>query len=370
MNLLLEVTETPQKLNDLSIQQWEILIRYARNAKMLGTLAAWTKQYITSPSSLPDELTCLLEGEAVKSSSFQLVANWELDEIEHIFADSDFPIIVLKGGAYLRAKRPWHQGRRLSDVDLLISKQHIPEAEALLKRHGWTTDSKLSEYDEHYYRELSHELPPYKNPVRGIELDLHHNLIPPTSRIKFDANEVIERSIRLPNSRLSVLCDEDMFIHSAVHLLFNDELRGGIRDIVDMKSIAEYAIKQSDSGSDNTFWQRLEARSRELKVTRPVYYAVSTLSHFFEQHSQAITPFELHSPNILLKSIMEYSVRDTLAPDINNAFKQGLPQLLLYIRSHWVRMPPLMLMKHLAYKAWVRHKASKEIGRKSTSQEV
>jgi hypothetical protein len=26
----------------------------------------------------------------------------------------------------------------------------------------------------------------------------------------------------------------------------------------------------------------------------------------------------------------------------------------LYVRSHWVKMPPLMLARHLGYKAWVR----------------
>jgi hypothetical protein len=28
----------------------------------------------------------------------------------------------------------------------------------------------------------------------------------------------------------------------------------------------------------------------------------------------------------------------------------------LYIRSHWIRMPPLMLAKHLLVKGWLRRK--------------
>jgi hypothetical protein len=27
---------------------------------------------------------------------------------------------------------------------------------------------------------------------------------------------------------------------------------------------------------------------------------------------------------------------------------------LLYLRAHWVRMPPLMLARHLSYKAYLR----------------
>jgi hypothetical protein len=30
-------------------------------------------------------------------------------------------------------------------------------------------------------------------------------------------------------------------------------------------------------------------------------------------------------------------------------------RLALYVRSHWVKMPPAMLAKHLAYKFYVRH---------------
>ena len=32
-----------------------------------------------------------------------------------------------------------------------------------------------------------------------------------------------------------------------------------------------------------------------------------------------------------------------------------LPRFALFVRSHWVRMPPAMLAKHLACKSWLRH---------------
>jgi hypothetical protein len=28
---------------------------------------------------------------------------------------------------------------------------------------------------------------------------------------------------------------------------------------------------------------------------------------------------------------------------------------LLYMRSHWIRMPPVMLVRHLSYKFYVKH---------------
>lgn len=355
MNILLEAIRYPDKLNTLTHPQWEQLIRFARNAKMLGTLAFWVQERGYG-LDIPKEANDLLTGQSIKQEHMRLSVLWELKELEDLFADTDFPIVILKGGAYIKANRDWSKGRQISDLDLLVPKQFLAEVEAKIQQHGWIASSDLSEYDDHYYREWSHELPPYINPKRGIELDLHHNLIAPTSRIKLDIDKIFSRAIKLPNSRFSVLCDEDMFIHSAVHLLFNDELRGGIRDIVDMKSIAEYAIKVSHSDNADAFWQTLERRSYELGVTRPVYYAANTLSHFFSQHQNAITPFKPHAPSSLINPLMQHCIRDTLAPDIKNEFKDGLAQLLLYIRSHWVRMPPFMLAYHLGYKAWLRYK--------------
>jgi hypothetical protein len=43
-------------------------------------------------------------------------------------------------------------------------------------------------------------------------------------------------------------------------------------------------------------------------------------------------------------------------PDVRSRTMAGA-RFLLYLRSHWVRMPPWMLARHLAYKAWVRQAA-------------
>lgn len=357
MNILLKIIKSPSKLNTLSPPEWEQLIRFARNAKMLGTLSVWLEQH-KNHANTPQPVIDLLQGHAIKVQQIHKSVLWELSELEAIFADTDFPIIILKGGAYLKANRPWHQGRQLSDLDLLVPKPHLAEVEARIKYYGWIAGSDLSEYDERYYREWSHELPPYINPKRGLELDLHHNLIAPTSRIKLDIDKMFERSVKLPNSRFSILCDEDMFIHSAVHLLFNDELRGGIRDIVDMKSIAEFAIEQSYSGDAATFWQRLANRSNELKVTRPVYYAIDTLSRFFEQHQNIKQHFEHYGPVAPIDKLMRHCITRSLTPTIEDNFRQGWAQQCLYIRSHWVRMPPLMLIYHLGYKSWIRYNSS------------
>jgi len=32
----------------------------------------------------------------------------------------------------------------------------------------------------------------------------------------------------------------------------------------------------------------------------------------------------------------------------------ALGRWLMYVRAHWLRMPPVLLARHLSYKAWLR----------------
>ena len=50
-------------------------------------------------------------------------------------------------------------GRRVADIDLLVSELDLSAAEAMLKCRGWDF-SILDPYDERFYREWMHELPP------------------------------------------------------------------------------------------------------------------------------------------------------------------------------------------------------------------
>ena len=52
-------------------------------------------------------------------------------------------------------------------------------AEQLLLHAGWS-HMKADEYDQHYYREWMHELPPLQHKERGTVVDLHHGILPVT----------------------------------------------------------------------------------------------------------------------------------------------------------------------------------------------
>ena len=73
-----------------------------------------------------------------------------------------------------------------ADVDLLVPESALGAVEQALAARGWQT-KELSPYDQHYYREGTHELPPMTHVERDVEVDLHHSILPRTSRLKPDS---------------------------------------------------------------------------------------------------------------------------------------------------------------------------------------
>ena len=67
--------------------------------------------------------------------------------------------LLLKGGGYVAAGLPPGTGRRVADIDVLVPRADLARVEQLLRDHGWEFPD-LDPYDERYYREWMHELPP------------------------------------------------------------------------------------------------------------------------------------------------------------------------------------------------------------------
>ncbi len=351
MSILVDVLKDPHKLDNLTVSQWDDLLRFSRFAKMMATVHSFT-QRLSITETLPPEALVLMQGASVRMAYMQQKARFELQQIAQSFANTDAPIILLKGAAYIHANLPPATGRLLSDVDIMVPKANLPDIESRFLASGWKGDDKLSQYDEHYYRNWSHEIPPIRHPFREVEIDIHHNIAMPVSRIKVDAGKLFEKSVPVPNSRFHILCPTDMVLHSACHLLFNDELRGGLRDIWDMKLLCEhYALNHEP------FYEELIARAIDLGLQIPLYYALHTLEDILALELPENWQHRFGSlvPPPTISHTMLKLIKNTLVPEDVENLGSSLSQQLLYIRSHWVRMPPFMLAKHLLTKWYYQH---------------
>ncbi|MEH6571408.1 MAG: nucleotidyltransferase family protein [Halioglobus sp.] len=353
MSLLTEVLAAPERIDELSGAQWDELLRLARFSRLLGRLHALVEER-GNLEQIPLAAREVLVGASIYTQYVQLLARRVLFSLNQVVDATDFPVVLLKGAAYLMSGLPSSVGRRMNDIDILVPHEKLPQMESLLERAGWGFEVKLTAYDHRYYREWSHELPPMRHSDSPIELDVHHSLIQPTGRIKFNSDRLFADLVSIDGMAFSTLSPPDMVLHSATHLFMSDELRGGLRDLVDMHMLCNY-FAERDSG----YWEKLTARAEELGLQRPLYYAVAAMRRIFRTAipGDVWETIATARPGWLADWVMRRAIDRHLAPGNMAKLHSWYAQRLLYLRSHWIRMPPLMLAKHLCYKWWAGFRA-------------
>ena len=160
-------------------------------------------------------------------------------------------VVALKGSAYLLAGLPNAAGRVFADVDLLFAETELLEAERRLVEQGWQ-GTKLSPYDQHYYRAWTHELPPLVHVEREVEADLHHNIVPRTGRLKPSGAKLLANAVPITGTPFYRLADTDLVLHAMTHLMFDSELADALRDLVDIDDLLRHF-----GASNPEFWERL-----------------------------------------------------------------------------------------------------------------
>ena len=353
--LLLAVLTDPAGMATLELAEWETLIRAARQARLLARLHFLCRQ-AGIEEQLPAAVREHLFSAATVVAYHQRHAKWELNRLQRVLQRRGIGLILLKGSAYLLSELPLAHGREMRDVDLLIHHDVIEAAETLLLANGWGSVS-LDDYDQQYYRRWMHELPPLRHTHRITEVDLHHTILPLTSRLQPDANQLFQHAQQLQPSGFHVLAPTDMILHSAVHLFFDGAMDEDLRDVVDLDELLRHFSEQPG------FWQQLVPRAASLQLGRPIFYALRYTRQLLGTPvpENVLTQAKRHAPGPITLRLMDALVIRALLPSDTDRRTPitAFARWLLYLRSHWLRMPPLMLARHLFHKGVISNMRSR-----------
>jgi hypothetical protein len=195
-----------------------------------------------------------------------------------------------------------------------------------------------------------HEIPPMRHARRRTVIDVHHALLPKTACIEVDSDRMREAAIAVAgDDHLRVLDPVDMVLHSATHLFHEGELDNGLRDLFDLDSLLRHF------GAQAGFWKRLVPRAVEVGLTRPLYYALRYASQMLSTPVPAavVDAASTGAPNAVVRGLIDFAYRRALRPNHATCNDRWTPfaRRLLYVRSHWIRMPLPLLVYHLARKA-------------------
>jgi len=346
---------TPACIESFSLPEWDLLLRQARRADLTARIY-WLLREENRLHAVPTRALPYLENAWVLSERQRSAVAWELKNIGKILRDLDIQVILLKGAAYFSAGLPAANGRVLSDIDILVPQAAIADVEAAFIRHGWVS-THLDAYDQRYYRRWMHEIPPIEHPKRGTVLDIHHAILPITARIQPDMDKLRQAAIPLDREgNFATLAPPDMILHSAAHLFYDSELGHGLRDLVDLDALLR------DYGMQSVFWEQLLRRANEVGLSRALYYALRYTQRILGTPipTTAIQQSETDAPLIGLRWLMDCLYTRAFIPQHPSCKNiwADLADLALFIRGHWLRMPPWLLLRHLFHKAFISPKDS------------
>jgi hypothetical protein len=322
--LLAAALRDPGATGTLDRQGWTALLALARAEQLIGTLA-WRLEGLPQPFGT----AAVLADARAAAEAGRRAALGEAEMARRALAPLRIAPVLLKGTAFVAAGLMAGQGRQIGDLDLLVPRGCLDTVERALIAAGWEW-VKPDPYDDGYYRTWMHELPPLIHRERDRMVDVHHTILPPTARPTPDAAALIADAVPLGNG-MAVLSPGDMLVHAAAHLFADGDLAGGLRNLWDVHClVAEFGT------------EGLDARAAHHGLAREVALTMRLSHHLFD------TP--VPPPGRQLRAGDAPFLRRLLARDGWGRAIRPATRFGFYVRSHWLRMPPALLARHL----WIK----------------
>ena len=360
--ILVAALRDPASVLLLDAHGWTALLTIARAEQLIGTLSVRLRTL-----DVPAPISAMLDDARNNAEYQRRTALWEADCARRALAEYHGKVVLMKGTAYVAAGLKAGEGRHIGDLDIMVAAQNLAQAERLLLDNGGWEWVKEDAYDDAYYRDHMHELPPMIHKERDRMIDVHHTILPLTARPTPDAAAMLADAIGLdldkplpfrggvgvgpvngdqglntrptPNPSpkgegLYVFAPADMVCHCAAHLIADGDLSGGLRNLWDMHCLlTEFAERKGD------FWQELDGRAKHHGLTKDVRRAIRLSSRVYGT--------EIPESWNRSSAIDTLFIRRMLARDEWGRGSAKFTRLAFYIRSHWLRMPPMMLARHL-----------------------
>jgi hypothetical protein len=344
MSIILRFFKNPNNfVVNATPRDWTLLVHHCREQALLGSAYLYLKQH---DNKMPADILSHFESGKIYADKQLQTMVLELLMLEQALAQADYPILLVKGVAYRLHRFGFATGRVFSDLDLLVPADKVNLTVDMLQSAGFM-DSTEHDYDRRYYIDWSHQHPPLRHYTRGSEVDLHHTIFFAKSSVSVDIKQFIANSKPIESSCFSLPTPADMFVHSCLHLLFQEEHHKLIKDLVDLYELYNsIPDKQSIVGSAS-LTNKPEVVAHGLNIISELFnlpLSAMELS-FIQQQTSWISRQSLH-----------YLISTLTSDDRQNK----LAKIWWVARGHLIKMPWYLLLYHSVAKVWyLRQKKQK-----------
>lgn len=355
MSLLISLLSNPNELKALSQLQWQQVLKEANASQLVGRVKYLCDVENVTP---PPRVIWHLDSAFKVAEKQRKQAVREFYELSKVLDRNNTSTTFLKGAAYIAKNLPCSHGRTFSDIDILVNKADLQKIEQTLKFADWI-QTTIDDYDDEYYRQWMHEIPPLTHVKRGTVLDVHHNILPPTNANSPEASKFHIEAAEVEHvGMINTLSDADLLIHTAVHLFTESEFHHGLRDISDIHLLLTHFQQQYNTEEKKRFLIELVARSNELGLYGYVRLALRYSHLLFNTHLDQFDSDNLRCKSRLLGAVQDFCFISVFQPNHSSCrtWKSPVAQFILYWRGHLLRMPLKLLIPHLIKKSWMRLK--------------
>lgn len=344
--LLIELFKHPATALKISDHDWVTVIRCLRQQQQLARYSFLFRQAGIFEQLPRYARHHLRNAEIIAAKQYRQVAA-EAAEIYRLLQPLAIKPIFLKGASYaLQSDITAGIGRTFSDLDILVPKSSVNAVEQRLSVFGFLPEP-VTAYDQHYYRNWTHEIPPLRHHSRGTILDIHHNLIPPISGRAPDI-KYFWQQVKVTEQGFQVLSLAAMALHSLIHLFFNEDFKKGFRDLTDLHLLF--------SQFEETDWEELVRLAERSGFMFELMLACRYTSALLATSVPAwiMQQTEQYQPSGWRLSLLDFIFSRVLTPQhpLFQSRVDRLAAILALVRGHWLKMPVLVLVRHLTVKTF------------------
>jgi hypothetical protein len=252
---------------------------------LLG-LAYWHRlrpmlfQYVRGDGRAPADVSSALEDAYVTNGTRNLFVGAALERILKALAAADVPAMLLKGVALIETVYPDPALREMSDMDILVPKTKLDDANAAVAEIGYGRKRAITRAQDtqEWMRAHHRHDPPLVDEHQYVALELHHHIVKGEPSTHFDVDGLWQRARTGTSGPPHLLpASEDLLLHACIHFSYHRKTSsvaalaqlGDIAWIMNREQIDWRALADNAQGyrlEDAVFLALFAARELELAV--------------------------------------------------------------------------------------------------------
>lgn len=272
LDLLCQVLDrhTPEsllaaQLNLLPPTGWEELVSLAQQQGVLAGLSAVLADLagiITPPAKILGDLRQAHYETAART----MLMLHEAHQVLSALNKQGLDVISLKGLFLVDHVYKDVGLRSFGDLDLMVKKEAIPQAIAVLQGLGYRLDTYFNTRDLN--QDIKH-VPPMSKPG-GATVELHWTILEEDEPFTIDADGLWARSVpaRIADLDGLALCPEDLLLHLCLHFAYQHRLKLGLRGVLDISETLH-------TYSNSLNWQQLIQTAQAWGAQRVTWLVLS-----------------------------------------------------------------------------------------------